>query len=225
MKKYYIGLLSVLFLIALFIYYSIELESFSLELLRTVFSGVTFISVFIALLNYHLNTIKQREDKIYSIDKELLEQAILSLKWAYNSLTQKGMFIPPKANRLNWLTSARHICRYNKISCEIKSDIYNIVCAEHEEYWRHKFYLALDHKTLNNKAYFMDKRGSGFGENIALNSATIIDEFSSWPENKIDPIDDWDGEVGVFRGPCQRGLSSYYEEYVNWVRNLQKREH
>ena len=138
----------------------------------------------------------------------MLEQALLSLEWAYKGLTDNSKHIPPKADRLNWLTTARHICRYKELSKEIEVNIYKIICSEHEEYWRHQFYLALDHKIFRNKDYFMNARQgtNPWGGNIEILSAKIVKDFSSWPKDKVDPMSTA-GEVNIQR--TSRGLSDY----------------
>ena len=105
------------------------------EIAKVLISALTLVSVFVAFLAYRANLQKQEEDRVRDADKELLAQAQKSLEWAYNSLTNNGNDIPPKPERLNWLTSARHILRHSKIAKRIRSDTCRTVHAEHEEFW------------------------------------------------------------------------------------------
>ncbi|MGC0117574.1 hypothetical protein [Pseudoalteromonas piscicida] len=180
----------------------------NLELVKVVISGLTPLSIFIAYMTYRSNVKKQRLDMEMAQDREVFEQAVLSLKWAYDALTDEGRCVPPSADRLNWLTCARHLCRYYQIAEAIKTALYKTSLSEHEEYWRHKFYIAIDFKELNMKDYYMDEREVLWPENIEPTSASIINEFSSWKESAIDPIDSYEVET-VSNGVISRGLSSY----------------
>jgi len=148
--------ITILLIIIGLLYFSVPKEDVTLEHWRTMFSGVTLISIFIAVANYLSNLDASNQDKQRATDKQLLDQSLLSLDWAYKALTDNAKHIPPKADRLNWLTTARHICRYKELSKEIKLNIYKVICSEHEKYWRHQFYLALDHKIFRSKDYFMN---------------------------------------------------------------------
>ena len=47
--------MTILLMVIGLLYFSVSKESFTLELLRTIFSGVTLISIFIAVANYLSN--------------------------------------------------------------------------------------------------------------------------------------------------------------------------
>lgn len=126
------------------------------EWLKVAVSFATFVSIIVAYLAYKANLTKVEEDRARDRDKELLTQARSSFEWAYAILTDESTHIPPEANRLNWLTCARHLLRPEKLVNQISSSTYKTVCAEIEEYWRHKFYMALSHDSLCSWTYFSD---------------------------------------------------------------------
>lgn len=184
------------------------------EIAKLVISSLTLVSVFVAFLAYRANLRKQEEDRVRDADKELLAQAQKSLEWAYNSLTDNGTNIPPKPERLNWLTSARHLLRHGGIAKHILSDTYKIVHAEHEEYWRHRFYLALDHDALRSGGYYANLETQPWPENIEVSSALVIVNFSNWPKELKDPTDEVDrsallNDTEALKGRAGRGLHSY----------------
>ena len=128
-------------------------------------------------------------------DQQLLQQAILALERAYNSLTENGSKIsPPNADRLNWLTSARHLISYKKLKNRINAEIYRTLCEEHEEFWRHQFYLALNMHKIHNSSYYDQGPPPGLRPKIEPRSAIVIYSFSSWPKSKVDPIDSVDAK-------------------------------
>ena len=159
----------------------------TLEEWRTVFSGFTLISIIFVILNYWLSRSKAKKDSILTRDKEICEQAIIAIERAFSSLTYgKGKYELPEASRLNWLTSARQIERFKELKSRIKSDLYKLVCAEHEEHWKHEFYLCLPSDYLIQPSYFKDG-------NIHLKSALVIMNFKQWAPNSTDPLDNVDG--------------------------------
>lgn len=187
----------------------------NLETLRTLFSGLTLVSIIIAYFTFKTNKAKNDEDKKIAKDKEVNLQATQSLEWAYEVLTQGNVNQVPEPDRLNWLTAARHIQRYYKLRGLIKTDTYKLLNAEVEEYWRHTFYRLLDRKEMANINYFTDNANQEWPENIELTSAMIISEFSQWDENIEDPIDIVEREdlinKGAFKGVFGRGLRTYSE--------------
>ena len=186
----------------------------TLEIAKFVVSLFTFASVLVAFFAYRANLRKQDEDRVREADKELLAQAQKSLEWAYNSLTNNGTDIPPNAARLNWLTSARHLLRHRKIASSIKSGTYKTVHAEHEEYWRHQFYLALDHSTLRDTDYFSNLETPAWPVNIEVSSALVVVGFSNWPRQLKDPTDEVNQaellkDIEALKGKAGRGLRDY----------------
>ena len=194
------------------------------ECLQLGASLATPISIWIAYQAYQANLTKQNDDRSREADKELLAQCKESLAWAYGSLTNNGNSIPPVADRLNWLTSSRHILRYLKIREKIGTETYCIVVDEIEEYWRHKFYLALDSNTLLSTNYFTNKDNTSWPENIEISSAMVIIEFSNWKKGTADPTDAVDREKMKADGTCFKGLAGrglrHYIQRINDSRDL-----
>lgn len=188
---------------------------FWLEIAKLAISALTPISIYVAYKAYRANNEKQRDDRVRDADRELLAQAQKSLEWAYNSLTDSGSTIPPAASRLNWLTCARHLLRHRRIAVQIQSGIYKTIHAEHEEFWRHRFYLALDHNDLLSAAYFASPT-----ENIELSSALVVVSFSNWPEDLKDPTDEVDRAALIrdkraLQSRSGRGLREYIDRLSN----------
>jgi hypothetical protein len=160
-----------------------------IEFIKIALTSFAFFSAIVAYKAYRANLRKIEEDRIRDRDKELLLQVQKSLQWAYDSLTDEGKTIPPKADRLNWLTCARHLLRARKLGEKISSNTYQIIYQETEEFWRHRFYLALDNPATLSPAYFGKRRSSFTGEQIEPRSAKTIIEFSAWKQETEDPID------------------------------------
>jgi len=160
----------------------------SLEFLRTVFSGFTLVSVIFVALNYWLSKTKAKNDAVGTRDKEICEQAIISLERAHRSLTLGSLnYSLPEASRLNWLTSARQIVRFKELKSMLKTDLYKLICSEHEDHWKHEFYLSLKHNEFMSSQYFESN-------NIQLKSALVIMNFKQWSSNVDDPLESIDGK-------------------------------
>jgi hypothetical protein len=190
-----------------------------IEIAKLIVSVFTLMSIIIAYRSYRANLKKLNEDRVRERDKEFLAQAQKSLEWAYEVLTEGGGSVPPKANRLNWLTTARHLLRGRKIAVQIQSDTYKTVYAEIEEYWRHKVYVALSHDSLRRWTYYADQTAPEWPENIEISSALVVIDFSNWNENTDDPTDLVDRESlmksggGLKGGYAGRGLESYITRF------------
>lgn len=152
-------------------------------------------------------------------DSELFRQAVLTLERAYRALSNDGKNIRPAlADRLNWLTAARHIQGYRGLKSRIKSDLYQLLCEEHEEFWRHQFYLCLDMHNISNSSYYDKTTSPERKLGIEPRSALIIYSFASWPNSKIDPIASVD--IQALLDDCNPlkgniGLRTYVEQFPN----------
>jgi hypothetical protein len=147
--------------------------------------------------------------------QEILNQAVLSLERAYTALTNDGTETkPPAADRLNWLTAARHIERYKKLKAKLAFDTHRTVCEEHEEYWRHKVYVCLDAPHQLSLAYYKEKLHPERRAEIEPRSALVIHDFAKWPEGREDPIDRVDIKTIMERNEILKGnhgLKQYLE--------------
>jgi hypothetical protein len=182
--------------------------------------AAALFSAWTAYRAYKVNLRKAQEDRTRDRDKELLSQIENSFKWAYESLTEDGKSIPPKADRLNWLTSARHLLRADTLSKKITSDIYRTILAEKEEFWRHRFYLALQDVSVRNPAFFENRNEARKKGPIEPRSAKVIIEFSAWKNGAEDPIDT------VESGPISQathGISSASMGFNDYLATLDQR--
>ena len=170
-----------------------------LEIAKVVIGVAVVFSAGIAYKAYKANLLKQDEDRARDSDKELFSQSQVSLEWAYNALTDEGKNLPPSPNRLNWLTSARHIRRHDELASKIRSGTYKTIHAEIEEYWRHKFYLALRGPSLMKSSYFGSVDGDSSQERISPVSALVVLNFSRWKNDVVDPLDGVD-QAGLVNG-------------------------
>ena len=188
-----------------------------LEIAKVILGVAALFSVYIAYKAYKANLIKQDEDRVRDSDKELLSQSQKSLEWAYSALTDQGKNLPPSPNRLNWLTCARHIKRHDELASKIGSATYKTVHAEIEEFWRHKFYLALSGPRLMKSSYFGSVDNQTSQERIHPVSALVVIDFSRWKNNIADPLDGVDQASlvksgDVFKSVAGRALRTYLYE-------------
>ncbi len=192
----------------------IELAKTSLALFALI---AALFSARIAYKAYQANLGKIQEDRLRDRDKELLAQIENSYKWAYDSLTDDGKSIPPKADRLKWLTCARHLLRAEALSKKISSDTYRTIRDEKEEFWRHRFYLALQDGSIRNPSFFENNNAARSSGPIEPRSAKVIIEFSAWKKGTEDPIDT------VTDGPISQethgvsGASMGFNEYHSMI--------
>ena len=186
----------------------------TLEEWRTIFSGVTLVSVLFVVLNYWLARGKAKNDSEIAKDKEICDQAINALERAYLTLTgENGNTSAPEASRLNWLTTSRQIIRFKKLKSKLKTDLYKLVCSEHEEHWRHQFFLCLEYSDLSSESYYQDRHMLPLtSENIDSTSALVIINFKQWNPDLDDPLNDVDKNQLLNDGYTlngERGLSDY----------------
>ncbi|TMP24427.1 hypothetical protein CWB99_22040 [Pseudoalteromonas rubra] len=105
--------------------------------------------------------------------------------------------------------------RYLALKELIQTETYKLICAENEEYWRHKFYVLLDRQELRRADYYIDKLNSDWPENIELTSAMVINDFANWSDETVDPLDVVERKILIehgkpFNGKCGSGIESYY---------------
>ncbi|TWX44435.1 hypothetical protein [Colwellia hornerae] len=160
------------------------------EIIPLVSLLLAITSIFVAFLSFFNSRKRNKLDEQTQEDKDLSDYAILLLEKSYKVLTDDGEnTTPPKASRLNWLTSARLILRYNNIRSQIKTVRYQLICDESAEQWGHEFYKILKSGDFNHPGYYSGNLMLNSCENIEPNSAVVITEFSKWGEDYKDPID------------------------------------
>jgi len=144
-------------------------------------------------------------------DAEIFKESILALERAFRSLMlNAGEDGQPAPDRLNWLTSARHIESYKSLRRSLKTTLYKRLSEEHEEHWRHEFYLKLFNRDrITQPSYF--EAGP-----IEPRSAIVIYGFAAWPHTRKDPIDILDleqlfQESDILKG--NYGLQQYLAKF------------
>ncbi|MBX9904660.1 MAG: hypothetical protein K2Y31_09915 [Burkholderiales bacterium] len=143
-------------------------------------------------------------------DSEVFKEAVLALERAFRSLMLNAHSDgQPAPDRLNWLTAARHIESYKSLRNSLKTSLYKRLCQEHEEHWRHEFYL----KILKNRMYQISYFESG---PIEPRSAIVVYGFAAWPNTKQDLIDMLDleklfQESDLLKG--NHGLQQYLAKF------------
>ncbi|MFP1681401.1 hypothetical protein ACLD0W_02755 [Alloalcanivorax sp. C16-1] len=152
---------------------------------------VSIGSVVVAVLAFLFSVFSFRESRKIDFDKAMLGSCDDLLGQSYESLIkgrQENGF--PVSDRLQWLTSARHIMRYYDAKKRIKTKPYQVLVENMEAVWRHDFYKALDFPDVMRGRYFYHDEDGG----IYPPSAMIVAEFSAWKEGSRDPVEDYDVE-------------------------------
>ena len=186
------------------------------EAIKTLAIIATPCSIWFAYRSYRQVAKKNVSDEKFLKDRLIVDQAITSLRWAYEALTEGDDSAIPKPKRINWLTTARHISRFSKLKASLQTDTYKLICEENEEYWRHRFYTLLNNGKLASRDYYMSKKDRTTFEGIEPISAMVINNFSVWPDSKVDVLDQITPEELIktgnpFRGSCGRGIRSYMD--------------
>lgn len=153
-------------------------------------------------------------------DKEILLQAILTLERAHKALVgQSSPTAYPQPSRLNWLTCARHLESYKALKAQIKIELHKTLCDEHEEFWRHQFYLCLHTPSTPPLSYYQEKPPPNKQIGIEPRSALLVHAFSAWPEGKPDPIDLVDVKTLLQDSDLQKrigGLHEYLQSFPKY---------
>lgn len=164
-----------------------------------VAAGVSVFAIYVPWKNTH--------------DAEVFKEAVLALERSYRALMLgKQAGEKPNADRLNWLTAARHIESYKSLKDSLKTDLYKRLCKEHEEYWRQEYYLCILKEGIYQASYF--ESGP-----IEPRSAIVVFAFAAWPKDKSDPIDKLDIEAlfdssNLLAGNI--GLRTYLEKFPQY---------
>ncbi|MEY8688496.1 MAG: hypothetical protein AB9M53_01275 [Leptothrix sp. (in: b-proteobacteria)] len=144
--------------------------------IAVIAAAIAFISAIVSILAIYIPWRNTH-------DTEVFKESVLALERAFRSLMlnakEDGQ---PISDRLNWLTSARHIESYKSLRNSLKTALYKRLSQEHEEHWRHEFYLKLLKDRINHVSYF--EAGP-----IEPRSAIVIYGFAAWPNARQDPID------------------------------------
>ncbi|MFQ6403147.1 hypothetical protein ACIDE9_00150 [Methylophilus sp. 'Pure River'] len=181
----------------------------------------TVISAFIATVSAVIAAFAIFKQSETQQNERYLDQANLTLKNAYEALTMDRKV---SAERLDWLTCARHLERYKTIKKLITLKAHQLICEEQEEFWRHQFYLSLKSGILNQSSFYAENRDIS-KEKIEPKSALVIHDFAIWPEGKEDPIDLVDEQAILMRGKVLNGnigLRHYLEEMPKYQNTFER---
>lgn len=125
-------------------------------------------------------------------EDDLSKQALECLQIAYDVLTEGGRSIPPPRSRINWLTSARQLVRFQQLRDTLTGTA-RVIVDEAEVVWRHKFYMILRELELAY-GYFDPPQPDVIPKDadkiIHPKSALVVIAFSQWPDEVTDPLDD-----------------------------------
>ncbi|MFD2299905.1 hypothetical protein QRO11_03710 [Paracidovorax citrulli] len=176
---------------------------------NALFAGLAFGGV---LISIHITRKAQFEQRQLDRDEKILGQICSSYQWAYDVLAEgrETEDAPPKADRLSWLIAARHLLRAEKLTDSLRTELFQTMQAEQEEYWRTKFYKLLNHKELSNYQYYMNPSEVNF--NLDARSVFVVAEFTRWVPSRYDPIDSIDlveADPDWTRSTVGRGLEKY----------------
>lgn len=192
--------------------------------LGDLFGGINALFAALAFAAVAVSTYQAA--RIYSLDRQMEHDAVyvnqvkLTYEWAHAAFTRSGE--SPPADNLLWLDAARHLLRAKAIGALVKTEAYQVILAEHTEFWRRKFYLTLESlakgQFMVSANYFGDyvRDGDFFLRIPHVNgtAAKVVVAFAVWPENAPDPIDQIksDEEVKNWdQGKAGRGLRQHLE--------------
>ncbi|MGY2184661.1 hypothetical protein [Pseudomonas sp. SDO5591_S426] len=148
--------------------------------IAAAFAGA--LSAFFAFLTIRKSVNERRDDR-------MLSYAVKTLERAYESLVGNPRSVPPPADRLAWLTTARLLEDYKRAKVRIRDKVALEELEGHEEHWRHQFYLALLPLERCQPGFYSGSANSRHLDQIPKITAIIIHAFASWPEDKVDPLD------------------------------------
>lgn len=196
--------------------------------INALFAALAFVGV--ALSTDHARRVYKEERQIAK-DAIFVKQVQQTYEWAYDVFSEQESKGRSDDVRLAWLTAARHLVRAQQIAELVKSDAFRLILEEHTEYWRRRFFKALESLRVESKG---DLATSFFGTYkelaqttkpsirvltpvVHLGSAEIIIAFSQWNESREDPVD-WAEKNGNFDKAYEQGIGrdlSRYKELLN----------
>lgn len=174
---------------------------------------IALVAALVALFSLFVTVRSSVIQRRLENDKELLSQLVLTLERAFNAIAHNGTDAEPVRDRLAWLTAARHILEYRTLKGQLKTVLYKTLCKEHEEYWRHNFYLIFER--IHDHQFYSWMRGNGVTkELIEPRSAAVLHRFSAWPEGRADPIQSVHFASEVEKGKLFSALFHKFRSYI-----------
>lgn len=132
-----------------------------------------------------------KKEQLQSDSKAHFAIAKVSMGRAYDVLIDANG--QPISDRLAWLTAARLILEARQVAKGIRVQSIKAMYAAEEEYWRRRFYDALQltsaSSPLANPNYFIEGEKKLKGYVIDERSIKVLYEFVDWPEGQVDPMD------------------------------------
>lgn len=169
--------------------------------LSPVLAFLSFIGLLLALETQRKEASRLRKE---SDDLNYFNHAVKSLERAYEAIAKKHSLeevkggapaVEPLRDRLAWLTCARLLLSAKAVSEQISNESSGLraLYAGEEEHWRHQFYEMLQgdrvRLQLMHPSYFGNPETLEEPQ-IEERSIRVIFEFTEWPDDKTDPIDD-----------------------------------
>ncbi|WP_136255209.1 hypothetical protein [Onishia niordana] len=168
-------------------------ESEAIRVIQALGSLAVACSAVVAYRLYVANTKRHEQEDARAHSGAFLEESKQILERAYEVFSGSGKLVPAN-DRLIWLSIARMLLRYQALKVHITELDHRQIMGENEEYQRLRFYVLLDRcKDELDRDYFQGREDHPHGgEEIDKRSIAIIFNFTKWPDDRPDPIDDVD---------------------------------
>jgi len=149
----------------------------------------------------------QRQEESQRIEAmNHFQDATKSLERAFDTFVDREG--APISDRLVWLTVGRLILSARAIAARIELPSVKEMYEAEEEYWRRRFYNAIQAMTIQsplpNPDWFRQGEQRLPGNIIDEQSIKVIFDFTEWPQGQPDPFDAiaryTDAELGPLRG-------------------------
>ncbi|UPL20193.1 hypothetical protein [Alcaligenes faecalis] len=166
------------------------------ELATLLSSAATLLGTGIAGVALYISVKARKDQKVRDSDTLLIEQSenYLSRAFAILASGEGGTTLPSAPSRLEWVSAARMIEEHKKIVPKIILATNKLRIEALQEYWR----TRLTHLFLEfnfDVTYFDQTELNGQSiMPISPLSARIIFDFLSWPDTKLDVLDQVNGE-------------------------------
>jgi len=173
-------------------------ESETFRVLQVIGSLAIACSAVVAYRLYVANTNRHKQEDARNHSGAFLEEAKQILDRAYEIFSGSGRLAPAN-DRLIWLSIARMLLRYQALKVHITEPDHKQIMEENEEFQRLRFYVLLDRcRDELDREYFLGPEDHPrAGEEIDDCSIAVIFNFTRWPDDRPDPIDDVD-DVELF---------------------------
>ena len=168
-------------------------ESEALRVIQALGSLAVACSAVVAYRLYVANTKRHAHEDARGHSATFLEESKQILERAYEIFSGSGELAPAN-DRLIWLSIARMLLRYQALKVRVTEPDHKEIIEENEEYQRLRFYVLLDQSRDElDQEYFMGQEDHPLDcAEIDDRSIAVIFDFSRWPDDQPDPVDDVD---------------------------------